>query len=57
MPPLPDGAGNVYPHRGEYYYSKPGELPATEDDKETGTETPAAEAEQTEPETEEQGET
>lgn len=57
LPPLPNGAGQVYPHRGEYYYSKAEELPATADEKDTGTETPAAEAEQTEPETQEQEET
>ena len=38
LPPLPNGAGQVFPHRGEYYYSKPEELPATEEEKETGTE-------------------
>lgn len=51
LPPLPNGAGNVFPHRGEYYYSKPEELPATEEEKETGTESPAED-----PGTEEQGE-
>lgn len=34
LPPLPDGAGNVFPHRGEYYYSAASELPATETEKE-----------------------
>lgn len=41
LPPLPDGAGNVFPHRGEYYYSAPDALPATAEEKETGTESPA----------------
>lgn len=34
LPPLPDGKGNVFPHRGEYYYSAPDELPAFVSDKE-----------------------
>ena len=38
LPPLPDGAGNVFPHRGEYFYSEPGELPATNEEKEGGEE-------------------
>jgi len=38
LPPLPDGKGNVFPHRGEYYYSKADELPATEEEKEGGQE-------------------
>lgn len=38
LPPLPNGAGNVYPHRGEYYYSAPEDLPATVSDKEEPTE-------------------
>ena len=36
LPPLPNGAGNVFPHRGEYYYSPADELPATIEDKEGG---------------------
>lgn len=36
LPPLPDGAGQVFPHRGEYYYSPASELPANMDDKENG---------------------
>ncbi len=36
LPPLPDGKGNVYPHRGEYYYSPADQLPATVEDKEGG---------------------
>ena len=38
LPPLPGEAGNVFPHRGEYYYSKPDELPATAEEKESGSE-------------------
>ena len=38
LPPLPGEAGNVFPHRGEYYYSKPEELPATAEEKESGSE-------------------
>lgn len=36
LPPLPNGAGQVFPHRGEYYYSEAGELPATTEEKENG---------------------
>ena len=36
LPPLPDGAGQVFPHRGEYYYSPAGELPANQEEKENG---------------------
>ena len=36
LPPLPNGAGNVFPHRGEYYYSAADELPANETEKEGG---------------------
>ena len=36
LPPLPNGAGNVFPHRGEYYYSPADELPATVEEKEDG---------------------
>ena len=36
LPPLPDGAGQVFPHRGEYYYSPANELPANMDEKENG---------------------
>ena len=51
LPPLPGDTGDVFPHRGEYYYSKPGELPATTDEKEGGAdETPADETETTETE-------
>ena len=36
LPPLPDGNGQVFPHRGEYYYSPADGLPATADEKENG---------------------
>ena len=36
LPPLPDGAGDVYPHRGEYYYSPADELPASKAENENG---------------------
>ena len=36
LPPLPNGAGQVFPHRGEYYYSPADELPANMDEKENG---------------------
>lgn len=36
LPPLPNGAGQVFPHRGEYYYSPANELPANQEDKENG---------------------
>lgn len=36
LPPLPNKAGQVFPHRGEYYYSPASELPATVDEKENG---------------------
>lgn len=36
LPPLPNGAGQVFPHRGEYYYSPAEELPANMDEKENG---------------------
>jgi len=42
LPPLPNGAGQVFPHRGEYYYSPAGELPANQEDKETGGQENAA---------------
>lgn len=39
LPPLPDGKGQVFPHRGEYYYSAADELPATVAEKEDIQET------------------
>ena len=36
LPPLKDNSGQVFPHRGEYYYSPADELPANMDEKENG---------------------
>ena len=36
LPPLPDGNGQVFPHRGEYYYSPADGLPANAEEKENG---------------------